>query len=156
MNENIQIVMADYMISIILGKKLIIDKLVDVLNKKNMNDTIYVGIQINNPLARANESLCMELEKNIKLGDGVEEAQCYTYAQEYDKNMYMLMQIVLCNKKYILKYPMFDLINDCDPSCIIDAWFGKHFDNKIKKGIKFVTVVGKKCNVMVMSVKLIC
>lgn len=155
---------ADYLCLVVLGDKMTIDELIEDIKLANPTDsTQYIAVKIDHPTANK----CMELSdflncnknqtKNIILDDGVETAQCYTYAEGYHCQTYMLMNISEEDTKYILGYPKFELGDEEDPEIIIEGWFKKkvkRLPSGIKKNMKLITVVGAETNILVIATKI--
>lgn len=152
-------VTADFLLLVILGEKQIITDTIYELNKNNYDENItYMSSKIDEPFANK----CFELSNrhNIEyiIDDGVESAQCYTYAEGYDKNIYMIITITHLNNKYIIGYPKFNLTDDDDdPENIVLQWFKKQtkkVPKGTKKNMKLVTVVGADTDILVISTKI--
>lgn len=155
---------ADYLCLIVLGDKITIDELIEGIKISNPEScTQYIAIKIDNPIANK----CFELEKtlnttqdkykNVVLDDGVETAQCYTYAEGYHSQSYMLMTINEDENKYILGFPKFELGDEEDPEIIIEGWFKKRvkkLPSGIKKNMKLIAVVGPQTNILVIATKI--
>lgn len=155
---------ADYLCLIVLGDKITIEDLIEDVKLANPGDiTQYIAVKIDNPIANK----CVELgkilndgKKNIKtvcLDDGVETAQCYTYAEGYHSQSYMLMNVHEDDNRYILGFPKFELGDEEDPEIIIEDWFKKRvkrLPSGIKKNMKLITVVGPQTNILVIATKI--
>jgi hypothetical protein len=141
-----------------------IDDLIEDIKLASPTDsTQYISVKIDNPIANK----CIELTeflnhnkekiKNVTLDDGVETAQCYTYAEGYHCQSYMLMSVHEDDTKYILGYPKFELGDEEDPEIIIEGWFKKRvkrLPSGIKKNMKLITVVGPQTNILVIATKI--
>jgi hypothetical protein len=150
-------VTADFLMLVILGEKKLINEFISDLNQ--INDIKYIAVKISDPIADKCYELNNEnLNLNYIIDDGVESAQCYTYADGHDKNTYMIMTITTLNNINILSYPKFELDDDCDdPENIIIQWFKstiKKVPYGIKKNIKLITIVGIESNILVISTQL--
>lgn len=155
---------ADYLCLVVLGDKSTIDDLITDINLVNPSDsTQFIAVKIDNPTANK----CTELtnlyncnktsNKSVVLDEGIETAQCYTYAEGYNNQSYMLMNITEENDKYILGYPKFELGDEEDPEIIIENWFKKkvkRLPSGIKKNMKLITVVGSQSNILVIATKI--
>ncbi len=155
---------ADYLCLIVLGDKTTIEDLIEDVKLANPSDFVqYIAVKIDNPIANK----CFELgeilnrdKKKIKtvcLDDGVETAQCYTYAEGYHSQSYMLMTVHEDDTKYILGFPKFELGDEEDPEIIIEGWFKKRvkrLPSGIKKNMKLITVVGPQTNILVIATKI--
>lgn len=155
---------ADYLCLIVLGDKMTIEDLIEDVKLANPDNlTQYIAVKIDNPIANK----CFELEgilnngketfKNISLDDGVETAQCYTYAEGYHSQSYMLMNVYEDDTKYVLGFPKFELGDEEDPEIIIEGWFKKRvkrLPSGIKKNMKLITVVGPQTNILVIATKI--
>lgn len=148
---------ADYLYLIILGDKSTIDDLVNDIKVSNPTDsTKYISVKIDNPAANKSFELTNVLNKDVIVADGVETAQCYTFAEGYNNQSYMLMTVQEDNNTYVLGYPKFNLDEE-DPEIIIENWFKKkikNIPNGIKKNMKSITVVGIETNILVMATKI--
>lgn len=153
---------ADYLCLVVLGDKITIEDLITDIKLENPSDpTQYIAVKIDNPTANK----CAELSelkelyksKNVVLDDGIETAQCYTYAEGYNNQSYMLMNITEEDSKYVLGYPKFELGDEEDPEIIIEGWFKKkvkRLPSGIKKNMKLITVVGPETNILVIATKI--
>ena len=155
---------ADYLCLIVLSDKMTIDDLIDDIKVVSQNDsTHYVAVKIDNPIANK----CFELSeilnkdkqkiKTVVLDDGIETAQCYTYAEGYHNQSYMLMNVQEDDSKYILGFPKFELGDEEDPEIIVEGWFKKRVNrlpSGIKKNMKLITVVGPQTNILVIATKI--
>jgi len=154
---------ADYLCLIILGDKNVIDDLIDDIKTINPTDkTQYISVKIDNPTANKCNELMNSFEsdpltKTVLIDDGVEVAQCYTYAEGYSSKTYMLMTVSEDVGSYTLGYPKFDLGDEEDPETLVEDWFKKKIKkvpNGVKKNIKYITVVGTDTNILVIATKL--
>ena len=162
---------ADYLYLVIIGDKSSIEYLINEIKKYNTSDIEqYIAVKINNPSANK----CCELTKSLNkyididsidinkiktviIDDGVETAQCYTYAEGYNNQSYMLMTLIENDNNYILGYPKFELGDEEDPEIIVEEWFKKKikkFPKDIKKNMKLITVVGTNTNILVIATKI--
>lgn len=162
---------ADYLCLVVLGDKTTIEDLIEDIKLANPTDsTQYIAVKIDDPTANK----CWELTKqicdskitdanntktNMKtvfVDDGVETAQCYTYAEGYHSQSYMLMNVHEEDDKFILGYPKFELGDEEDPEIIVEGWFKKkvkRLPSGIKKNMKLITVVGSQSNILVIATK---
>jgi hypothetical protein len=152
-------VTADYLLLVILGETALINDLIYELNKNNYDENIkYICLKIDEPLANECFELSNKHNMDYIIDNGVESAQCYTYAEGYNKNLYMVVTITNLNNKYIIGYPKFNLTNeDDDPENIILNWFKKQtkkIPKGAKKNMKLVTVVGIDTDILVISTKI--
>jgi hypothetical protein len=97
--------------------------------------------------------------KHVITDDGVETAQCYTYAEGYNSQLYMLMTLTYNehNNKYILGYPKFSLDDDEDPELVIENFFkktAKRVPPGLKSSIKLITISGVDSNILVIATKI--
>ncbi len=169
---------ADYLFLIILGYKSSIDMMISDLKKNDSSDaTQYFSVKIDNPSANKcyeimktiNQNADIDIEnidpnaldyhkiKSVIVDDGVESAQCYTYAEGYNNQSYMLMTMSEQDGKYVLGYPKFELIDEEDPEIIVENWLKKRIKKipaGIRKNMKLITVVGKDANILVMATKI--
>lgn len=155
---------ADYLCLIVLGDKPTIEDLIDDIKSTNLETTTqHIAVKIDNPIANK----CFELGeflnkdknkfKHVILDDGVETAQCYTYAEGYHSQSYMLMSVNEDDNNYILGFPKFELGDEEDPEIIIEDWFKKKIKklpSGIKKNMKLITVVGPQTNILVIATKI--
>lgn len=161
---------ADYLCLIILGDKKSIDDLSMKLNVDKKNNTEYISVKIDCPSATKCNELIKNLNgitdidnfdinkiKNVIIDDGVETAQCYTYAEGYNSQSYMLMSIIENDNEYILGYPKFELNDEEDPELIVEDWFKKKIKklpSGFRKNMKLITVVGINTNILVLATKI--
>lgn len=149
---------ADYLCLVVIGDKVTIDELITNIKIFGSHDSDkYISVKIDTPIANKCVDLSKELNKEILPEDGVESAQCYTYAEGYHDQSYMLMCINEENNIYKLGYPKFDLGDEEYPEVIIENWFKKKvkkLPSGIKKNLKPITVVGTKSNILVVSTKI--
>lgn len=163
---------ADYLYLIVLGERSLINNFIKDIKTQNPTDTTqYIPVKINYPIANKcyelsktlNNNIDIELlpslknVKNVIIDDGIEVAQCYTYAEGYTSELYMLMTLVEENGTYVLGYPKFDLGDEEDPEAVIEEWFKKKvkkISKSIKKNIKYITVVGESTNILVIATQL--
>ena len=151
----------EYLYLIILGDKNSIKKIIhDMDNSEMTSDCKYFAIKIDDPLANKCDELLQksdEFNKPIIIDDGTETAQCHTYAEGYNKNMYMLATLRENDKYFVLGYPKFDLDESENPEIVVEEWFDKRMKKKsssLKKNMRFVTVVGERTNILVMTTKI--
>lgn len=170
-------IIADYMCLVTISDKLTIDNLIDDLNDNNVVDQTsniqnelikYISIKIDEPIANKCYDLMNQynddLDKNklitVISDDGVESAQCYTYAEGYNNQLYMLMTLTSNKNKdqYTLGFPKFDLNDDEEPETLVEEWFKKKIKKiplGLKKNMKMITVVGSNANILVLASKII-
>ena len=155
---------ADYLCLVVLGDKMSIEELIEDIKSTNQSDpTQYIAVKIDNPIANKLNELTTSCNinkkyiKNILIDEGIESAQCYTYAEGYNSQSYMLMCIYEENNQYFMGYPKFELGEEEDPEIIIEGWFKKKIKkvpNGIKKNMKLITVVGTQTNILVIATKI--
>jgi hypothetical protein len=149
---------ADYLCLVILGDKTTIDELVSDIKEVNPSDpTEYMSVKIDNPIANKCFELSQLSGKNIVADDGAEKAQCYTYADGYHSQLYMLMSVQEDNSVFKLGYPTFDLGDEEFPEMIIENWFKKRvkkMPSGIKKNMKPINIVGVRSNILVVATKI--
>jgi hypothetical protein len=166
---------ADYLCLVVLGDKSSIENLIsDMKNTCRAEDkTEYIAVKIDCPSANKCYELTKSLNngidienisisdlnkiKNVKIDDGVETAQCYTYAEGYHSQLYMLMRITEDENSYILGYPKFELEDDEDPELLVEDWFRqrtKKIPGGLRKNMKLITVVGADTNILVIATKI--
>ena len=126
---------ADYLCLVVLGDKSSIENLISDMKNTIPQNIQYIAVKIDYPSANK----CYELTKSLNNGidieesdtanikkviidDGVETAQCYTYAEGYHSQLYMLMNITEQDNSYVLGYPKFELNDEEDPE---DVLFGQ-------------------------------
>lgn len=148
---------ADYLCFVVLGDKKTIDNIVDDMPSDNI--VKYISVKIDCPSAKKCHEIALELNngKDIIIDDGVETAQCYTYAEGYDNQLYMLMCITEHNDYYTLSYPKFELGDEEDPEILIEDWFRKQIGripHGLKKNMKLITVVGTDTNILVVATRI--
>lgn len=149
---------ADYLCLVVIGDKVTIDELITDMKEFGSSENVnYVPVKIDVPIANKCFEMSKELGKDIVPEDGAESAQCYTYAEGYHDQSYMLMCIQDDTNISRLGYPKFDLGDEEYPEIIIENWFKKRvkkLPSGIKKNLKPVTVVGAKSNILVVSTKI--
>lgn len=151
----------EYLYFIIIGNKNQLDSLTNSLNSNAGKINRYYCLKIYESITNLSNLLNMKNEiilskKHVFVDDGVESAQTYSYLDKTCDNLYMLLELVEHDDKYILGFPRLPL-EDLDYEPQIEAWF-KNKTNKIPKGIfknlKMITVVGEDSNILVMSTRL--
>ncbi len=168
---------ADYLCLVVLGDKTSIENLIYDMKstysseKSNLKDNIqYIAVKIDYPSANKCHELTkilnnnIDLEegditkiKNVVIDDGVETAQCYTYAEGYRSQLYMLMSVTEQDDTYVLGYPKFELNDEEDPEVLVEEWFKKKIKKLpmgLKKNMKLITVVGANTNILVIATKI--
>lgn len=156
---------ADLLYLIVLGDLTSIEKFINDIKKNNPSDTTeYMPVKIDNPSANKCHDIMSDINDNMMsktviIDDGVESAQCYTYAEGYNNQLYMIMTLNKIDEqeKYLLSYPKFELVDDGDPDEIVENWFKKKvkkIPKGIKKNMKLITVVGTNANILVIATKL--
>lgn len=192
-NESTTIIAADYMYLILLGKEKIMKKIVDRLNtqsyeqKKNIQ---YILCKIDKPCAEildeeyiqnilvneAKSSISYVGDNNIIDSDidrhkkyivfdeGVESAQCLTYADitsieipyyknNNKENNWMLMELIDTKTFYKISYPILQLGEEVNPDDLISSWI---INNNIVNfaqdlTIKPINIVGIKHDILVFA-----
>lgn len=169
---------ADYLCLVVLGDKSSIENLIydmkNTCSSENLTNNIqYIAVKIDYPSANKCYELTKSLNnvtdieesdttsitkiKNVIIDDGVETAQCYTYAEGYHSQLYMLMSITEQDNSYILGYPKFELSDEEDPEILVEEWFKKKVRKipaGLKKNMKLITVVGSNTNILVIATKI--
>lgn len=166
---------ADYLCLVVLGDKSSIENLIydmkNTCSSENPRDNIqYIAVKIDYPSANKCYELTKSLNngidieeldttkiKNVVIDDGVETAQCYTYAEGYHSQLYMLMSITEQDNAYVLGYPKFELSDEEDPEILVEEWFKKKVRKMpagLKKNMKLITVVGANTNILVIATKI--
>lgn len=158
MNNEITIIeiSADYIYLIIVGNDKLIEQFVATLNSKNDNKE-FIAVKINTPTATTCHDLSQKLNKNIVIDNGVEIAQCYTYAEGYDSKNYIIMVINNDVQNHTLSFPKMELNDDGDPEKTIFDWIKSHtvkIPKSIKKTLKPITLVGTNDEILVFSAML--
>lgn len=193
-NDTTTIIAADYMYLIILGEDKVIHKIVNKLNKEAKNNkttTKYIMCKIDKPCAEMlddthiqnlliNEAKDIIITNNIdnKLGvididiykkyiifdEGVETAQCLTYADilsteiPYYKNNNkehnsMLMELIDNITCYKLSYPILQLGEEVNPDDLISSWIINNNIASLARDltIKPVNIVGIEHDILVFA-----
>jgi len=152
---------AEYLCLIVLGEKLTIDELIKDIEDNYPNDTTkYISVKINTPMENKRLELLNKFNKDIILDEGVESAQCRTYAEGYNKDIYMLMTLdenYEESNEIKFGFPKFDFGDEEYPENIIENWFKKKLKKSlydIKKNIKPIAVIGSKSNILVVATKI--
>jgi len=186
------IIAADYMYLIFLGSNIIIDKIIKKLNKKvdvrydcdkayktysriyktNKVKQIYVKCELNNPcisLLEDDDIRCIiennynDNKKYIILDEGIETAQCLTYADISSNetllkggnisNLMMLMVLLEDNSYLKLSYPILQLDEEENPDKLISKWLKENNIEDIVKEliIRPVNIVGNEHEILVFS-----
>lgn len=149
---------ADYLCLVVLGDKATIDELITDINETVPNDpTKYISAKINTPLETKCLKLSESLGKDIMLDDGIESAQCRTYAEGYHKDTYMLMCVEEECDEFKLGFPKFDFGDEEYPDIVVENWLKKKvkkMPSGIKKNMKPIAVVGPKSNILVVATKI--
>lgn len=162
---------ADYLCLIVLGDKSSIENLISDISDESEDKIQYIAVKIDCPSATKCNELVKILNKDIdvenisninkikhvRIDDGVETAQCYTYAEGYHSQLYMLMTIIENDDSYLLGYPKFELEDEEDPEILVENWFKKKIKKLptgLKKNMKLITVVGANTNILVIATKI--
>lgn len=165
---------ADYLCLVVLGDKSSVENLIydmkNTCSSENSNNIQYIAVKIDYPSANKCYELTKSLNnvidieesditkiKNVIMDDGVETAQCYTYAEGYHSQLYMLMNITEQDNSYILGYPKFELSDEEDPEILVEEWFKKKLKKLptgLRKNMKLITVVGANTNILVIATKI--
>jgi hypothetical protein len=160
MNENDEIIVeisADYLFLIILADKKTIGEIINDINKTTKNNTIkYISQKINNSLDARKLELEEIFEKDVILDDGVEAAQCRTYAEDYKKDLYMLMSLEEDGEGLKFGFPKIDFGDEEYPENIAEKWLKqkvKKMPNGIKKNMQPIAIVGINQNILVVASK---
>lgn len=159
--ENISVLL------IVLGDKKLIDDLIEDFNIYNNPEMVeYISVKIDYPCANKLQDLIKiynkeqddENNKCIYIDNYIETAQCYTYADGYSKNTYMLMELNKFADKYVFGFPKFDFTDDDDPEDLIENWFRKKIKkvpSGAKKNMKFITTISdSSSNILIISTKI--
>lgn len=181
-DELTTIIAADYMYLIIIGDEKTISKMVSKLNqesKKNNLNKQFIINRIDSPCAEILDGtdvqniLIKEAKKSIKeqnniktvtdtdidiykkyivFDEGVETAQCLTYAEGY-KNNFMLMEIVNENTCHKITFPVLQLDEEVNPDELISTWIVDNNVSDIAKDltIKPVNIVGTEHDILVFA-----
>jgi hypothetical protein len=159
MNKETTIIAADYMYLIFLGREEIIDKIINKLN--NDKKTLYIKYEISNPcinLIDDNEiRKIISSEKYIIIDEGVETAQCLTYADissNNDSTKMMIMMLIDNGSYYKLSFPILQLDEEENPDKLVSKWLISH--NISKSDISNITIrpvqiVGTDHDILVFS-----
>lgn len=146
-------VTADIMYLIIVGDKKDINNFVEDLNKNNKDNTIkYVSARIDIPTSVKCDQLQKLYKKKINVDNGIESAQCYTFAEGLNKKSYMLLMLEEGENNVTFSYPKMNLDDDADPEELIHTWIKKRVGKipyGIKKSMKPLTLVGVDDNILV-------
>jgi hypothetical protein len=179
------IISADYMYLIFLGNKNIISKIVNKLNiaennkstkYKNIkiaNKNIYIMTELSNPCIDILETeqiknILSTNKKYIIMDDGVETAQCLTYADISESDSYnlkrkikinaddlmMIMVLFPSDTHYKLSYPILHLDEEENPDKLVSKWLSDHDISKADVSvvsIEPVKIVGKEHDILVFS-----
>ena len=167
----------------------IIKKIVDKLNKKskeNKLNTQYTMCRIDKPCAELldekhiqdilindakniisnnqskNDMIEYDIDrykKYIVFNEGVETAQCLTYADilstenSYYKNNSMLMELINTDTYYKLSYPILQLGEEVNPDDLISSWIINNGIASLAKEltIKPVNIVGTDHDILVFA-----
>lgn len=191
-NDLTTIIAADYMYLIILGNEDIMGNIVKKLNNNKKNNYIYVSHQIDHPCAEMleekhikdiltteaietfnkdnnNNELITDtdidlLKKYMIFDEGVETAQCLTYADLSGTDLalfknckksrnYMLMEIKSNNSHFKISYPILQLDEEVNPDDLISTWIIDNDIADIAKDltIKPVNIVGTEHDILVFA-----
>jgi cell division protein YceG involved in septum cleavage len=91
-------------------------------------------------------------KKYIILDEGIETAQCLTYAEGY-KNYYMLLEIIHEPTHFRLTFPILQLDEEVNPDELISTWIVKNNISNIAKDltVKPVNIVGIEHDILVFA-----
>lgn len=145
-------VTANIIYLIFVGDEASIEKLIKSLTN-NKTDIKYFSIKIDIPIAEKCYEISNELNKQIFIDLGIEVAQCYTYAEGFNKNNYIILTL---NNNNIISYPKIEVKENNNVEKIIYAWLNKNLINipkSIKETLKPLTIVGNNDNIIVFIAK---
>lgn len=145
-------VTANIIYLIFVGDKASIEKIIKSLTN-NKTDIKYFSIKIDTPIAEKCNELSIIQNKQIFIDLGIEVAQCYTYAEGFNKNNY----IILTLNDNIISYPKIEIKENNNVEKIIYAWLNKNLINipkSIKETLKPLTMVGNNDNIIVFLAKI--
>lgn len=149
---------ADIIYFVLVGDKIEIDNLVEKFNAKNKDSTIkYVSARLGVPTSIACEKLQKILNKKLEIDTAIESAQCFTYAEGFNKRTYMLMILSENDKRFTLGFPTMELSDEIDPEDIIINWIKKRcgtLPRGIRRSIRPISLVGNDEDIIVYVAKL--
>ena len=98
------------------------------------------------------ENYTTEAEPRNFLDEGIETAQCLTYAEGY-KNFYMLLEIIHEPTHFRLTFPILQLDEEVNPDELISTWIIKNNISNIAKDltVKPVNIVGIEHDILVFA-----
>jgi hypothetical protein len=172
---------------IILGDYIIIKNIVDKLNKQSNDNIQYTMCGIATPCAelldgeyiqnilingpsesiiphKANNNVVNDYKKYIIFDEGIETAQCLTYADilstevtyyndNNKENNYMLMRLIDTDTYYKISYPILQLGEEVNPDDLISSWIINNNIVDLAKNltIKPVNIVGTDHDILVFA-----
>lgn len=162
-------VKTESMYLVIVGHVRMMEQLVNELNSKCKDPREkFVTTKISYPSAHKSLDLMKSLnnvedesllnsttQKPVLVDDGVEYAQCHTYADgAYDAESYMLQIVTDNTEYYTLSFLKFPFGEDDNPDSVAEQWFRKNVDKVVsKKAVKLITVAGPNSDILVVGVK---
>jgi len=152
-------ILAEYIYFVLVGDKSAIDEIVEKCNSRNTDTSItYISTRLGLPSAIRCDRLQKALNAKVEIATGLESAQCFTYAEGFDKKTYMLALLEEGDKKFVLSFPKMELTDEDEPEDIILAWIKKrvgNVDRSIKKTIRPISLVGNNEEIIVYIAKLL-
>jgi hypothetical protein len=153
-NDTHAIIPADYILLIIIGCSDKINGIVDKLNsdsKKNNSTSRYFTHSIEDPIIHAN--IHNPNNKIILFDEGVENAQCFAYKEDY-KNIKMIVEVIEKKDNLNITFPILNLDDEGDPDQLISSWAKKKKISKFTKDIiiKPVKLSKLKYDILIFSV----
>lgn len=118
----------------------------DILNKSKLNSSNSSNASIVSIDSKSNKST-----KYFVINEGVETAQCYTYAENFDAQK-MIIQLTESDDSFNLTFPILNLDDEVNPDDLIDSWFKEKELDIENRSIKLINMVGSEHDILVFAV----
>lgn len=159
-DSDVTVITADFMYIVIIGEY---NKIINIINLLNSNNTNikYIENKIDIPCAEINKDIIhkhFNNNKYIVYSEGVEQAQTLTYAEGYNKDYKMLMELENSQNQINIKFPkisLSDIDDEALPEKLISSWIKKNKLNNIMKNliIRPVNIVGRDNDILVFAAR---
>jgi hypothetical protein len=160
-DDEITVLTADYMYLVILSSPGRVEQITEELDKKNDNIK-YVMMNIDDPCANIKRKTLDKLFKtkssNLKyviFREGTESAQPLTFAEGYDRSLFMILEVENTDDAYYIGFPRLNLEEEIEPEKMIESWVKTNNLRKTmsKVYIKPIHVVGNENEILVFAAK---
>lgn len=146
---------ADTLIFVILGTKETLLQTIEKLKPFDDNELYFVE-KISRPLSKICSLYSGKLKINIEPDADAEIAQVHTYAEGYDSNIYMILNLkMMSNNRNILAHVKFNIAR-LDPGSVLDEWIDKieNVPKTMTDNVKLIAVIGKNSRTMIVATQI--